>query len=40
METVANSMEKYIDFIYRFFETGMLEDKKIPRLKRIEFYEL
>ena len=40
METVVNSMEKYIDFIYRFFETGMLEDKKIPRLKRIEFYEL
>lgn len=40
METVANSMEKYIDFIYKFFDTGEFEEIKIPRLSKIEFYEL
>lgn len=40
METVYNSMEKYIEFIIEFFKTGKFNKNKMPYLEIIEFYEL
>lgn len=40
MEVVGNSMEKYVDMILKYFETGELDMLKFPSLKKIKFYEL
>lgn len=40
MESVSNSIEKYIDMIIEFFETGVFDIEKIPSLSKFEFYEL
>lgn len=40
MESIYNTMEKYIEEIINFFKTEKLEVEKIPTLKKIEFYEL
>ena len=40
MESVSNSIEKYIDMVIEFFETGVFDIEKIPSLSKFEFYEL
>lgn len=41
METVSNSIEKYVDFVIEYFEkNGNCNLEKIPNLEKIIFYEL
>lgn len=40
MESVSNSIEKYIDMIIEYFETGVFNIEKIPSMSKFEFYEL
>ena len=39
-EITANAMEKTVDLLIEFFETGVYEEKKLPSLKTVELDEL